>query len=445
MTQASSRSFLSAMTWNTVFMVVSFPMGVATSVVVGRWLGPEGKGEYTLATLVGTLLFTFLNLGIPGAISYFLGGRRVAEGPLIKVVVLLGIALSALGIVVVFGLDRTGWCRYLLGVPRFPAAVWIVVAGVPFSLLGCFLQFVLLAQDRQVSFAAVPALGQALLCGLIVSLAANHALTVVTAVVATVATQVAATSALLVFEQLQVDWLRAPLPDSTIWRRLLQYSAVTHVGNTLHFLMQRVDVLLVSTLLGTRAVGLYSVAYGIAELLLIVPQRLGSLFLPRVALGRSPEAKADEMRLVSSLVFLGSVGVSAVLGVAVPPLIRLLYGAAFEESGTPFLLLLPGACALAMSAVFGVYLSGIGRVTTNALVAAAAVGINLSLNLVLIPRFGINAAAGVSSITYSVQCLLLGRAAARAAGIPPWSVLTSAPPRLIAGLLWQRLRPAVRT
>src|SRR4026207_1860643 len=104
-------TFLSAVFWNTLVMAGGFPLGIAMAVMVGRWLGPEGKGEYTLATLVGILLFTLLNLGIPASISYFVGGRRVADDSLVKSVVLLAVLLAAAGMATAWLLDRTGWCR----------------------------------------------------------------------------------------------------------------------------------------------------------------------------------------------------------------------------------------------------------------------------------------------------------------------------------------------
>src|ERR1051326_374839 len=92
-------SFLSAVFWNAGIMVVFWPLGVAVAVAVGRWLGPAGKGEYTLATLIGTLFLTVLNLGLPASISYYLSGRRLPEASLIKTAVVLAAILSGLALV----------------------------------------------------------------------------------------------------------------------------------------------------------------------------------------------------------------------------------------------------------------------------------------------------------------------------------------------------------
>src|SRR5580765_2019170 len=106
----NSRSFFSGALWNAALVTVAWPLGVVTAVFVGRRLGPEGKGEYTLALLSGALLYTLLNLGIPNSISYYLSSRRVPQDVLVKTVVQLGLALSAAAMAVAILLDRTGWC-----------------------------------------------------------------------------------------------------------------------------------------------------------------------------------------------------------------------------------------------------------------------------------------------------------------------------------------------
>ena len=441
MKAGGERTFLSAVFWNTFAMAVGFPLGIATAIVVGRWLGPEGKGEYTLATLVGSLLFTVLNLGIPASLSYFVGGRRAADDALIKSVVLLAVALSMAGIAAAWLLDQTGWCRYVFGVPRFSLAIWLVVLGLPFSFLGVFLQFVILGHGRRVLFGVLPSVGQLVSFLLILALFFGGRLSPATAVAATVATQILMTSVLLYYTQRLFDWLHASLVSLQLLRELASYSALTYLANTVQFLVQRLDVFLVSVMLDTRAVGLYSVAYGFAELLLMVPQRLGALFLPRVA-GEAAGTTGTEVRLLTSLVFLGSALVAAFLGVAGPFAIRFLYGPRFSASAVPLLLLLPGVCALSASSILAAFLAGVGRVGANTRASVAGLVVNVALNMVLIPRYGVAGAAGASSLTYCFQTILLARSAARITRDHPLAIVLSPPRGQVLALLKRALRAA---
>ncbi len=442
MRTGDGKTFFSAVFWNTFVLAVGFPLGIAMAVLVGRWLGPEGKGEYTLATLVGSLLLTFLNLGIPASISYFVGGRRAADDSLVKSVVLLAVVLSVAGMAAAWLLDRTGWCRYLFGVPRFSRAMWLVVLGLPSSFLGTFLQFVILGQGHRIVFGVLPSVGQLVNFILILALLLGGRLSPATAAAAIVATQVLMAAILLCYTQRLVHWLSAAVIPLRLLRELASYSALTHLANTVHFLVQRLDVFLVSVLLGTRAIGLYSVAYGFAELLLLAPQRLAALFLPRVAGEIAGATKAGEVRLLTSVVFLGSGMVAALVAVLGPFAIRLLYGPQFSGSVVPLLLLLPGVCALSASSILAAFLAGVGQVAANTRASLAGLVLNAGLNLVLIPRYGLAGAAGVSSLTYCFQTLLLARSAARITNDHPLAIVLSPPPGQVLALLKRALRPA---
>jgi len=428
-----SKTFLAGAFWNGFVMMVFWPLGVLTAVILGRLLGPAGKGEFTLAVMVGTLLVTTLNLGLPASLTYHLAGDRLPVARVVKTVLLLSGLLGAVALGAALLLDYTGWCRYVFGIPALTAAVWIVVAGTPFQLAGTCLQFVVLARGQPVVFASLPALGQVLSTGLIVVCVLVGRLTPFTAAAALVASQVAMALAQMAYEQSRVDWLRAPALARPSLRALTSYSIVNHAGNLCHFLIQRIDVLLVSIFLDLRAVGLYSVAYGFAELLLLLPQRASLLYFPRVAAQRRP-ADQDEVRISCSLVFLAAVAMALVLLAVAPPAIRFLYGTAFTDAIRPFALLLPGACALATSSLLGAYLAGVGRVAATARVNAAALATNVALNLVLLPRFGVSGAAVASSVTYAGQALCLAVIVARAARQRPLELFTSASPELLAAL-----------
>ncbi len=435
-----SGGFLSDAVWNVALMVFSWIFGVGGAVLIGRWLGPSGKGEYTLATLVGSLLLTVLTFGIPQAISYCLAGHRIPQGSLIRLVLALGAGLSIVGILIAVLLDRTGWCRQVFGVTRFSAPIWAAVLVLPFQFAGTFLQFVVLGQGRRITFAVLPTIGQVLFFFIVVALIFAGRLNPLTAIGAVVLTQVVTSSILLIYEQSIAGWLHSPWPGLAGLRPLARYSMLIHAGNTLQFMVQRIDVLFVSVLLGMRQVGLYSVGYALAELFLLVPQRLGVLYLPRAA-GQMPASqKTEEVCFSTSAVFLGTLASAAILAVVGPVAIRLLYGSAFAGSVPPFLLLLPGVCALAINNILSAYLAGVGRIETIVFVAGVGLTSNILLNLILIPRYGISGAALSSSLCYGLEGFLFLGAVARLTGGGRLSMLTSASPRLVAAALWRAIR-----
>ncbi len=438
---SARRSFASGVFWNSVLMGVGWPLGVLLAVLVGRSLGPAGKGEYTVATTAGALFTTLLTSGIPAVISYFLGGRRAPQPAVVKTAVLLAGALSPIALGTGVMLDRTGWCAWVFGVPHLTDAMWVVLLGLPLAFAGMFLQFVMLAQGRSILFGALPGAGTLVQVLLVAGWVWRGTLTPFRAAAALVASQSLTAAALLVYQERQVRWWRAPLVSLTLGREMAHYGVLTHFGNLAHFLLLRTDVFLLGVLSGLPAVGVYSVAYGVAELLLLLPQRFGVLYLPRVA-AQEPGHQADEVRQSCFVVFVGTVVAAAALSVAAPPAIRWMYGAAFAGSAEPFQLLLPGVCATAVSAVLGAFLSGAGRLWVTAGAGLAAWSLNVALNLVLIPRYGASGAAVASSVTYILEAVLLAGGTARLIRVRPLDLLAPPPRRVFAAMIrraWQAM------
>ena len=85
---------------------------------------------------------------------------------------------------------------------------------------------------------------------------------------------------------------------------------------------------------------------------------------------------------------------------------------------TPFLLLLPGVLALSLESIFMNDLAGRGLPPVVIVVPGVGLALNLALNLVFIPRFGLSAAAAASSIAYGVMLAIAWTAFARRTETP---------------------------
>ena len=82
-------------------------------------------------------------------------------------------------------------------------------------------------------------------------------------------------------------------------------------------------------------------------------------------------------------------------------------------------LILPGVLALSLESIFMNDLAGRGLPPVVIVVPGVGLALNLALNLVFIPRFGLSAAAAASSIAYGVMLAIAWTAFARRAGTPP--------------------------
>ena len=100
-------------------------------------------------------------------------------------------------------------------------------------------------------------------------------------------------------------------------------------------------------------------------------------------------------------------GSPIVLFIAAPILLPLVYGAPYAASTQPFLLLLPGVVLLGMDRVISRYFTGTNQQLPNVITRAVSLVVNIGLNLLWIPEYGIAGAAAAGLASYVVDAVLI--------------------------------------
>ncbi|MBI5231287.1 MAG: oligosaccharide flippase family protein [Coriobacteriales bacterium] len=361
------------------------------SILIARGLGPTGKGEIALLQQYAGVAALIMGLGFEGAHAYFVGrrGRRPAEA--IADSLLFVAAISLVGVPAVWAI-----VRYLVpalkGVPG-PVLVVASLAVVPMLLAG-LVSGVLIGEGRVRSQAFATASASVVPLALIGFAAATGRLTVFWAISATVAGL--ALSAIVALIATRAGKLPSPS-----WRRMreeISYAWRSYVQNVAGYLELRQDVLLLGILSSSAAVGVYTTGVSFSELIYFVPQTVMVALTAR-SFQEEPESGAELTMRVTRLLIAFSFVLTAGLALIVRPLIALAFGPEFVNASIVFALLVPGILSWALSSQLQAYLATHGRLFPG--LGAIALALNLTLNLVLIPRFGMYGAAVATSISYS--------------------------------------------
>jgi len=180
-------------------------------------------------------------------------------------------------------------------------------------------------------------------------------------------------------------WVR-PVLASTVPLMLIWFVA------DLHF---QVDTALLYVLAGDEPTGHYAAGYKLVEGMYAGAVVVSSTALPRMsrawALGR--EEWRREWRSASRLVTAVIALPAALFFLAPGPVISILYGPEFAESAAALRWLGPGGLALCLTIVYGTALTAAGRERAQLGVTLGALGVNVVLNLWLIPAYaGVGAA-----------------------------------------------------
>src|ERR1044072_5476872 len=132
-----------AVTFATRLVIVACTLGA--SIVVARWLGPEGTGALAVLNVIAALSLQLGSAGIPSATTYFVAKDRAVVARVWANGLLFSFAAGSLIALLVVALANL-WPSLFNGVP--PRLVTVVAVSIPFQVLTLLGLNLLLAIDR---------------------------------------------------------------------------------------------------------------------------------------------------------------------------------------------------------------------------------------------------------------------------------------------------------
>jgi O-antigen/teichoic acid export membrane protein len=190
------------------------------------------------------------------------------------------------------------------------------------------------------------------------------------------------------------------MPSAGYLKDAFSYGMKNYLGGIIIFVHYRIDSVLINYFINPLAVGFYFAATRIAEGVWLVSQSASTVLFPKIA-AELNEARLKQLTpLVCRNVLLITGLASAVLFILARPIIDILYSREFLPAARPFQILLIGAFFVAGWKVMANDLAARGKPMVNTWIVAAATAVNILLNVIMIPRFGIAGAAWASAISY---------------------------------------------
>ncbi len=363
--------------------------------LVTRALGPSGRGTVAFITVTALVTAWIARLGVTEATVVFAAQRPSARPVLLSNILGFSTAAGLAGSALV--------CGALLLVPaaRPPGVGNAELAILAFSVLSACLADAgyrfLLGCSRFRAHALITAVTSWIHPLSVAILWATFGLTVAQAALLWAATQ--GLRALLLFSVAAAREGGFGRPSGSLLRESIVFGLRAWIGTLFDSLGFRIDQILIALIASEAALGFYVVAVNLSEILLYLPGAISMALLP-IAARSDPQRRLERTLRAfrsGSFVTLASALVGALI---VPPLVSVVFGAPFEASITPFLLLLPGVIGMTAMNVF-----------SNALMASSLPGLSsvgplvsfvvgLLLDLALIPLFGASGAAAAASAAY---------------------------------------------
>ncbi len=181
--------------------------------------------------------------------------------------------------------------------------------------------------------------------------------------------------------------------------KIVTYSSVAFISNVMFFLVTRIDYFFVQKYCSSIALGNYVQVSKFGQLLILVPSIIAGMVFPYSAdKGKTISLqKIQQLCKIIGLIFLPVILICILTGAWVLPFI---FGRDFSFMYAALLLYLPGFFALSIISILAAFLAGEKHLNANLIASVIALIIVITGDVLLIPFFGINAAAAVSSIAY---------------------------------------------
>ncbi|MGF7117959.1 oligosaccharide flippase family protein [Methanobacterium oryzae] len=389
--------------------------GFVLSVVIARYLGPSGKGILAFLATITSIGLQLSNLGLHASNTYYVSKDKSFLPRLARNSIFSSILFGFMVILILYSF-------YLLK-PEFfanisPILFVITLLAIPFQLLFLFYSNLLLGIQKikeynylllinnvlsNLIIIVIVLFGLGLLdivlfqfffaliiaIGMIVFLKFNRELKDVTY------------SENLPFYKMKesmVKYLYQFKPDFELLKTTSRYGFKIYLAALFSFLVLRSDIILVNYFLGSAATGIYSIAVSFGDLIYLIPVTVASILFPKVS-----NMEKGGWEFTWGLIKKGAV-LMAVISILflflTKPLIIFLYGTPFIGASWAFLFLLPGVYFLSLETVAVQYLAARGFPIFVVYAWVLALTVNIVLNIILLPKLGINGASISSTIAY---------------------------------------------
>ena len=395
--------------------VAVLALALATSIVLARILGPEGRGLFALVLLLPELVRTFGLLGFDHANVVYAGLEPENCRALVWQSVLLGVGVGS-------GAAVATVCYVAFGAPGFtelksaPLKLYFIsLSVVPAALVVEYWFAILRGTNRRALLNVVEVITK--FTGLIILLAfiGWFQFGVLGAVAADFVLNMG-TLLFLIVLLARSGLFRKPTLDHSLLKRTGRFAFPAYCATLMSYLNYRVDQIIIAIMLPPEKLGFYVIAVALAERLWILTGAVSNALLPHLTNTKERDA-ALSASIAKHVLLWTSAGCVLVFYFG-DWVITFLYTSSFAEAVAPLRWLLPGIVIATVGKIVLGELLARKKIFLMVWITMVTAVVNVIGNIFLIPTMGISGAALASSISYTILSLMMTTYYLRETAVP---------------------------
>lgn len=374
-------------------------IGLATTAMTARILGPEGRGLYAMAVTIGTIGVQIGIFGLHTSNVYFVARNPSLLPVLVGNTLLNSFVFGTLGCFVI------GLVFYLIpGIAPVNLGLLILaLLWIPPGLATLLLEDLIIGIQEVRTYNKIELGAQffsVILLGIIIIFKITAVETVfVTALIAQFI------SFIWAFRRVKQLFTGYPKTSMALFRKTVWFGFYTYLAAFFSFLLYRVNLLMIQYILGEQQTGLFSVAAVLGDKILLLPVIAGTILFPKLAVINNPRERWQTATKAALGVLASTIPLVIGIIFMAEPVIRILYGEAFIPAVPAVYWLLPGLLPLAVGTIYQRYLAASNHVTLMIFSPLIALSVNTICGFFLIRQYGITGAACSASLAYGALAL----------------------------------------
>lgn len=395
---------------NVLFTLVSsifvMVMNFVVSIILARTLGPTGQGIYAICILFPMTILTFTNLGISRSSIYHIGKKKYNFNDLLSNIITLNLVIIIISLLVGFFILIVFGNELFAHVPLNLLLLGLLLLPLQATLFQSIYGIILGVQKIKI-YNLLYIIQNASLFIFIVLLVLFLGKNIFGGILANIISLVITTSLAIYLTHRFFGFGKKFSFNKEIINSLVIFGFKINLGAAVSYMHLRVDTFILNAILLPESVGYYAIAVGIAELLGTFSGNVSTVLYPKVAAMKDEESKNQFTPIVSRnnllITFMGSL----LILFFSQWLIVLLYSNEYLPSVQPLQILLIGVIFISVERILTNDLIARGKAMINVYVTSAMLIVNIILNLILIPKYGINGAALSTSVSYTLAFFLI--------------------------------------
>ncbi len=388
--------------WSFISLATASLSHLLLRVVLGRELGPDGLGIYTLVFTIYMFGMQFAAFGIGAALTKYVAefsddlkktGEYISSGIIGSIVtgILIGVILFTLSGIISINVFNIPEMRYLLEI----TALCFPFIAIQKTVIGSLNGF---RKMKQFAFMNIALNSSILLVSIFMVMYLK--MNVIGAVLGFALPTILIGFLSIIFVRSYLMFPNISFLKNDILRDVLHFGFYVVLGNSIGYIYTHIDNVMIGYYLNETEVGYYAISAIFIQGITLIPSAVQRVTSPIIAKSYAKKEYNSILRLLKSVtlkVFLVSLLLSLFLAIFGRTLIITIFEDVFLSAYLPMLILLIGYTVYSSFMSIGTFYASIGHVRLSYKIALFSAILSIALNAFFIPKYGIIGAAVATS------------------------------------------------